>query len=31
VHVGNGAPAADLGQDVELDGMRAHLAVRRAE
>jgi isoleucyl-tRNA synthetase len=31
VNVGNGAPAADLGQDVDLDGMRAHLAVRRAD
>ena len=30
VTVGNGAPAADLGQDVDLDGKRAHLAVRRA-
>ncbi len=27
---GNAAPAADLAQDVELDGMRARLAVRRA-
>ena len=31
VNVGDEAPAADLGQDVDLDGMRAHLAVRRAE
>jgi len=31
VTVGHGAPAADLIQDVELDGRRAQLAVRRAD
>jgi isoleucyl-tRNA synthetase len=28
--IGSAAPAADLAQDIELDGFRAHLAVRRA-
>ncbi len=30
VSVGDGTPAADLVQEVDLDGLRAHLAVRRA-